>query len=253
MSKETGAEPHRNGCRHTKPDRVHDFMRKVFWNFHLFLEPVEPFRNVVCGFCLCFDACSCVLHDMSLHNVDVLWLLGSAASLCLLLTGVHLRDLKLVLPVCTLRTYLWATAHDVARVRYGVPVLSTAAFIGYMSYELLKLGRNDGGRDSKRADPLRPLIIPSRTTHTRLFPKKHGFSYSYLLIGVPVGWKGSAASMVSADAGRSEKPGAPRAWFSVNAEDYLERGQGYLGLDGKLALYLKSQVCSSNASFVSSA
>lgn len=31
-------------------------------------------------------------------------------------------------------------------------------------------------------------------------------------------------------------------WFSVDAEDYLDRGHGDLGLDGKLRKYLRDQV-----------
>ena len=46
---------------------------------------------------------------------------------------------------------------------------------------------------------LKPLLFPSRTSHMRLFPKNHSFSYSYLLVGIPVGWRGSTGSLISAD------------------------------------------------------
>jgi hypothetical protein len=31
-------------------------------------------------------------------------------------------------------------------------------------------------------------------------------------------------------------------WFNINAEDYLGRGDGHLGLDGKLETYLIAHV-----------
>ncbi|KAF5010018.1 hypothetical protein FDECE_3797 [Fusarium decemcellulare] len=91
----------------------------------------------------------------------------------------------------------------------------------------------------------RPFLIPSRTTHTRLFPKKHSFSFSYLVVGVPVGFSGNANGMVSADI-----PGTSswlphflgrRAWYDINPADYLQRGYTDNGLRGKLDGYLKSQ------------
>lgn len=91
---------------------------------------------------------------------------------------------------------------------------------------------------------LKPLIFPSRTSHVRLFPKKHGFSYSYLLVGVPIGWRGSINSLLSADLDSIEcnSPHRKRGWFSVNGADYLSRDYDANGLQGKLARYLKNQV-----------
>ncbi|KAF4975265.1 hypothetical protein FZEAL_7932 [Fusarium zealandicum] len=91
----------------------------------------------------------------------------------------------------------------------------------------------------------RPLLIPSRTSHTRFFPEKHSFSYSYLVAGVPVGFSGNANGMISADV-----PGTSswlpyfsglRAWFDVDPADYLQRGHTKDGLRGKLESFLKSQ------------
>ena len=94
------------------------------------------------------------------------------------------------------------------------------------------------------------MLFPSRTNHTRLFPKKHSFSYSYLLVGIPVGWQGSAGGMLSADVETvrrsllstllSVRPGG--AWYTVHADDYLARGHVAAGLRGKLEDYLSSQV-----------
>ncbi|KAK5294330.1 hypothetical protein LTR99_009728 [Exophiala xenobiotica] len=89
-----------------------------------------------------------------------------------------------------------------------------------------------------------PRIFESRTTHTRLFPTKHSFSYSYLLVGVPIGWRGSAGSILSSDLS-SEASRSGQKWFSVNAEDYLHRCQHSDGLRGKLQDFLKTQGISS--------
>ncbi|KAI1416109.1 hypothetical protein F5Y13DRAFT_206131 [Hypoxylon sp. FL1857] len=85
--------------------------------------------------------------------------------------------------------------------------------------------------------PGRPLLFPCQTTHTRLFPKKHSFVYSYLLVGIPVGWTGAAGGMISND----EHSTGADGWYKINAADYLERGSGHLGLRGKLNAYLESQ------------
>ncbi|EEY14268.1 predicted protein [Verticillium alfalfae VaMs.102] len=73
-----------------------------------------------------------------------------------------------------------------------------------------------------------PLLIPAKTTHRRTFPAKHGFSYSYLVVGVPVGWTGSAGGMVSSGTELDSSGGGnaiswlraktrgTRAWFHVN-------------------------------------
>ncbi|MCJ1265726.1 hypothetical protein MMC22_005606 [Lobaria immixta] len=82
-----------------------------------------------------------------------------------------------------------------------------------------------------------------------MFPKKHSFSYSYLFVGIPIGWHGSVRSLLSADLEdcftATEKTKASlkqqHSWFNVEAADYLERGRHGLGLKGKLDLYLKSQ------------
>lgn len=82
---------------------------------------------------------------------------------------------------------------------------------------------------------LPPLIITSRTSHSRLFPQKHAFAYSYLLVGIPVGIQGRISGLLSVD---SPHPG----WcFSVDAADYLERGYPQLTLAEKLQRYLHRQ------------
>ena len=96
----------------------------------------------------------------------------------------------------------------------------------------------------KGSNPLRPLVFPCRTTHTRFFPKKHSFSYSYLFVGIPVGWRGSVGSFFSADIKYLSSKDHPRkqGWLSVESADYLNRGDNVHGLQGKLDSYLRSQV-----------
>ncbi|OHE95317.1 hypothetical protein CORC01_09328 [Colletotrichum orchidophilum] len=106
------------------------------------------------------------------------------------------------------------------------------------------------GTGTRWTTPVRPLLIPCTTTHRRTFPQKHAFVYSYLVVGIPVGWKGTYAGMVSCDVEKgggwlswfSLAPRQPgRGWFHVDPADYLERGNGHLGLRGKLDAYLTSQ------------
>lgn len=109
-----------------------------------------------------------------------------------------------------------------------------------------KLSREEN--PSKITEPietglLKPLLFPSRTTHTRFFPKKHSFSYSYLLVGIPIGWRGAIGSFLSADQTNNQVCARQRqkTWLSVNAEDYLQRGSDVDGLKGKLQSFLTSQ------------
>ncbi|KAK3360268.1 hypothetical protein B0T25DRAFT_565187 [Lasiosphaeria hispida] len=82
-----------------------------------------------------------------------------------------------------------------------------------------------------------------------MFPKKHSFSYSYLAVGVPVDWEGNAGGMVSVgvegESGLSSwfslAPRTRQGWYTIDAGDYLERGNSKLGLRGKLDTYLRSQ------------
>lgn len=95
----------------------------------------------------------------------------------------------------------------------------------------------------------KPMIFPCRTSHTRLFPKIHSFSYSYLWVGIPVGWRGSVGGMLSSDASKQSypwymrllSPNAGGAWNTVDGDDYLGRGHVDGGLQEKLQNYLQSQ------------
>jgi DUF1365 family protein len=93
---------------------------------------------------------------------------------------------------------------------------------------------------------LKPQILPCRTTHTRLYPTSHTFSYSYLYAGVPIGWKGALNTFLSADTSEpASQPGngkLRRTWFSVEGSDYLQRTiTGPTDLLQKLNRYLESE------------
>lgn len=94
---------------------------------------------------------------------------------------------------------------------------------------------------------LKPIIFPCRTSHIRIFPQKHSFSYSYLFVGIPVGWRGCVSSLLTADLKtlpwKGRKP--ENGWFNVDSADYLARGDSMYGLRGKLDTYLESQVSAS--------
>ena len=91
---------------------------------------------------------------------------------------------------------------------------------------------------------LKPLVFPCRTSHTRMFPRKHSFSYSYLFVGIPIGWQGSSGAFLSAGGECFPKGiwSTHKSWLSVEAADYLNRGDHPFGLQGKLVDYLKSHV-----------
>ncbi|EDO02357.1 hypothetical protein SS1G_04833 [Sclerotinia sclerotiorum 1980 UF-70] len=96
---------------------------------------------------------------------------------------------------------------------------------------------------------LKPMFFPANTSHLRLFPKKHGFSYSYLLTGVPVGWTGSSGGMISVDEKNNVSPWYKRLlyfqpmspWYVVDGDAYLDRGHVPGGLEGKLKRFLHDQ------------
>ncbi|KAK8182887.1 hypothetical protein BC567DRAFT_192814 [Phyllosticta citribraziliensis] len=77
-----------------------------------------------------------------------------------------------------------------------------------------------------------------------MFPKKHSFVYSYLLVGIPVGPTDHPrryGSLISVDTDLLPRHQNRRGWFHVQGSDYLERGGQDNTLKGKLAQYLRSQ------------
>ncbi|KAK8201639.1 hypothetical protein IWZ01DRAFT_443174 [Phyllosticta capitalensis] len=89
-----------------------------------------------------------------------------------------------------------------------------------------------------------PALIPSRTTHSRMFPEKHSFVYSYLLVGIPIGPSDRPrryGSLISVDTDLLPVGQNRRGWFHVQGVDYLERGGQNRTLKAKLSQYLRSQ------------
>ncbi|KAL3608377.1 hypothetical protein FPOAC2_03372 [Fusarium poae] len=119
-------------------------------------------------------------------------------------------------------------------------IAAATCFFGYSILQWLVLGTSSG----RTGDP-RPMLIPSRITHSRLFPKQHSFSYPYLTIGVPVDSTGNVNGMISVDTSSSSTwlPGLlrPKVWFSIDAGDHFQRQSSPTGLRGKLDSYLESE------------
>ena len=83
-----------------------------------------------------------------------------------------------------------------------------------------------------------PLIIPGRISHARLFPKHHSFSYSYLMVGIPIHSPNRGNWVLSID----QRAWWKRGWLRVEAADHLGRGCDKDGIHSKLRSYLESQV-----------
>ena len=149
----------------------------------------------------------------------------------------------------TIINHLLVASQPWPKIGLAVVVLSAGIYVSWISRHL-------AGPSPPWKGHGKVMLLPCRTTHSRLFPKKHSFSYSYLVAGIPVGWEGSAGTMVSTSNASQEAFTASsprgRSWYHVDARDHLERGSGHLGLRGKLDAYLKSQVCASVLRFHSS-
>ena len=98
--------------------------------------------------------------------------------------------------------------------------------------------RSEGGEDKAEQIWTPPLLYPSRTAHARLGSGSHSFSYSYLMVGVPVLGKDIIVnSMLAVDAADSI-----RAWYQVTSEDHLYRFSSTTDLRAQLDEFLKLQV-----------
>jgi hypothetical protein len=91
----------------------------------------------------------------------------------------------------------------------------------------------------------RPWIFPCRTTHARMFPKRHAFGYSYLLCGFPIIPTSTTDDGMNVSDGKDRMMGS--WWLRVRAEDYLKRGNGAVGFYRKLRAFMREQVCISSA------
>jgi hypothetical protein len=163
-------------------------------------------------------------------------------------------DICVLLALSVLRR--WNVIQDLARTYINPTIVITALaglislFISFQVLRYILSLTQTSSHCSEDGFPVNPMFFPCRTSHVRMFPKKHGFSYSYLLVGIPVGWKGSVGGMLSADPPKNQTPWYMRllslrpggAWFTVNGDNYLGRGHVDGGLQGKLKKYLESEV-----------
>ena len=126
----------------------------------------------------------------------------------------------------------------------GLLICLSCAFYNYLGKASVEGEKTGDNCQESKARFLKPLVFPCRTSHTRLLPQKHSFSYSYLLVGIPIGWRGPFGSVLSADLSPIEGKGSrgQNGWYSVRGADYLQRGYDARGLYGKLESYLKIQV-----------
>ncbi|KAK5107715.1 hypothetical protein LTR62_000737 [Meristemomyces frigidus] len=142
--------------------------------------------------------------------------------------------------LCSRGDFSWLDPKDSSTHIY-YQIFSLLAICSCFAGGIVFRGRRLYGRDSdikveQRIDDqvLPALLLTSKTTHSRLFPKKHSFSYSYLLVGIPVGVQGQLNKILSVDS-------TQRAWFHVDAADYLTRGGADSTLADKLKAYLHTQ------------
>ncbi|KAI5927417.1 hypothetical protein F4810DRAFT_365931 [Camillea tinctor] len=170
---------------------------------------------------------------MSLHLVAL-----RAAALSYYSAFGGIGDLLLLIGWFTWRRLAYVIQYlESHNAKVTLPTIVTASFTIAILISLPSYGRKRGMPPSAWQGPGRPMLFPCQTTHTRLFPKKHSFVYSYLLVGVPVGWAGVAGDMISTGIG----DGVRKGWYNIDAADYLERGRGHIELRGKLDEYLQSQ------------
>jgi len=141
------------------------------------------------------------------------------------------------------RDFAWLDFRDPTMHMY-LNVFTLLGVCGLFAGSIVFRGHHLAAKEAEQGIPqqqrideqvLPPLILASRTSHSRLFPRKHAFSYSYLLVGIPVGIHGHVSGLLSVDS-------PPRGWgFHVDAADYLERGHAHLTLAEKLQRYLHRQ------------
>lgn len=165
---------------------------------------------------------------------------ATVVSLCHLL-GFHSRYAKQLIfgSILALQTCPGYTRDQLFKLILGYLQYALIAFLIFQLARWLLGPANT----SPWTGPGKVLLIPGLTTHTRLFPKKHSFDYSYLVVGIPVGWEGISGGMVSSfSTKQSWLSLARRGWYHIDPEDYLDRGKRNLGLRGKLDGYLRSQV-----------
>lgn len=90
-------------------------------------------------------------------------------------------------------------------------------------------------------------IVLSKISHHRIFPVPHGFTYSYLSVGIPVRSPQSNWLLSIDDEAHHWWN---RGWLRVRAKHHLHRGRDGLALSANLDGYLREEVSSYEAHFM---
>ncbi|KAL7914898.1 hypothetical protein GGI35DRAFT_466649 [Trichoderma velutinum] len=159
----------------------------------------------------------------------------------------HRQSDFVIIVIClvwNLRCSLIPICYELARSRLTLSSVALTAIVSiglqFRAY-IWKWGHVDKPQSGTPA-----YLIPCRVSHSREQPKKHAFSYSYLTVGIPIGYRGNVNGMISVDSpdvstSWLSKIWRVRSWFRIDSADYLERGNNKLGLRVKLDTYLRSQ------------
>lgn len=168
----------------------------------------------------------------------------STATICLFYLALWIEWVVITITLAT-RSQL-GLSQVITYLTFAVALLTTWTLLRSASLGSALSSQDDRSKEAKILG--KPYLIPCRTAHSRSIPKKHSFSYSYLTVGIPVGFKGDIDGLLSAE---PEPPTisswlpylfSSRSWFEVCTEDHLERGNSGGGLRGKLDRYLMTQV-----------
>ncbi|KAF3761053.1 hypothetical protein M406DRAFT_267821 [Cryphonectria parasitica EP155] len=168
------------------------------------------------------------------------WLSCAATLLLLHTLGLDSRNVKQVVFGFIVALQVQPGTSRDRLVYHAIGVLQCAVFIAavFLFCRSVLATKNTPGWTGQG----KVLLFPCKTTHSRFFPKKHSFDYSYLVVGIPVGWEGISGGLVSSSSKKQSWFSSPKkGWYHVNSEDYLYRGDGHLSLRDKLDVYLKSQ------------
>ncbi len=141
---------------------------------------------------------------------------------------------------------LWQLLARHAQSILGAVLIAAGSAIS-IRFMILTAPRIFHGTSAGWTESAGSFFIPSRTTHSRFFPKKHSFAYSYLTVGVPVGLRTHVNGILSVD---PSAPRAARGWwaslssplYEVYSANYLARGMAKGGLREKLNQFLSSQL-----------
>ena len=176
----------------------------------------------------------------------------AAIPLCIIIALGTRFELLLIATVLLQRR--WQDVKALTEEYIGYVSILRILGTGFLLLTLLQIARYivtlRNSTNSQNGFPAKPLFFPCETSHQRFFPQKNSFKYSYLLTGIPVGWKGTSGGMISAEMEKDETPWYLRilslkpteSWWSVHGDNYMARGSVKNGLRGKLDQYLESEV-----------